>query len=158
LGCDISVHQSRTFHQAILKRGTKRLHERLAAAMHILFPQLRTVRAGRVIKEEGLFPSVNNMSILVADILGWKPESQSTVKAKVWKPTRPVAHLAAAWLWWRDSWEKFERDPDADHFMEFFFEPAFVREAIGLSEEVRSMLPEITQFKITDDELVVFEI
>src|SRR5471032_874052 len=83
-----------TLHNAILKRGTKRVHQRLAAANYGALPRLEELKFGKKLKAvEGYSPTLNNMAILMGEAMGWKgDDSQATAKTKIWKPTRPVLH------------------------------------------------------------------
>ena len=73
-----------------LQRGTKLLYERFAAAQYILLPHLHALRSGRINRVKGFIPTVNNMTILVADALKWQEggNSSSTVKSKVDHPNQ----------------------------------------------------------------------
>lgn len=141
-------------YSSTLKRGSKRLQERLATAYHILQPQLIELETGKPQTIESFLPTVGNMAILTAAFLGMEGDSSSTVKSRMWKPTKPVAHLALAWIKWRELWNKVGRDPNADHFLHFMFVPAYVKEVVLLSERTRLMVPKIKRFNIRDDELI----
>jgi hypothetical protein len=96
------------------------------------------------------------MTVLVADALKWQEggNSSSTVKSKVWRPSKPVIHAAAAWCSWYYAFQ--EEMPEADPYLSFFFNLDIAREVVGLSEINRKMVPKITQYKISDDELIKF--
>ena len=54
------------------------------------------------LKREGFSPTLKNQEQMERIFLGWNPEtvnSDSTYKTKVWGRTRPVLHLAAAFVW-----------------------------------------------------------
>lgn len=143
---------------ACLRRGNKKLNHRLAAAWFFLIPHLRAVETGQPLgKVNGVEPTVNNMAHQVLDFLDWKGDSHSTVKTQVWKPSRPVAHAAAALIVWKDVlWEKWGRNPNVDKLFALCMLPEYVAEVIEISEYYRSMIPDITQFTIRDDEMVKF--
>lgn len=143
---------------ASLRRGNKKLKHRLAAASFFLIPHLRAIETGqRLQKVQGFEPTVNNMAHQVLDFLDWKGDSHSTVKTQVWKPSRPVAHAAAALIVWKEVlWEKWGRNPKVDKQLALCILPEYVQEVVEISEYYRSMLPEIKQFTIRDEETVKF--
>jgi hypothetical protein len=144
-------------HDAILKRGNKRLRERMAAAQFILLPHLRAVDSGRPQTVNGFVPTVNNMAILAGDLLGLESGSQATVKSRIWKPTKPVAHAMCAYIVWHQIlWEKWGRNPSADKQLAFLLLPEMVEEVVELSEMFRVQLREIDQFKIHEHETIQF--
>jgi len=145
-------------HKAVLIRGSKILYKRLVVCKYMLSSHLSAMDSGVPAFVEGYFPSVLNMSILTGHRLGWKGEdSSATVKSKIWAPARPVAHLAAGWLWWTSIWSEClgDRTPDFDPYIDCFFNPWMVEEVVGLCERVRLMLPTIKHFrKLGDDSLI----
>lgn len=142
---------------ACLRRGNKRLHHRFAAAQFFLMPHLRAIETGHLQKVAGFEPTVNNMAHQILDFLNWKGDSYSTVKTKIWKPTRPVAHAAAAIIVWEQVlWKKWGRNPNADKQLALCILPEYVGEVVDISEYYRSMLPEIKQFTIREEETVKF--
>jgi hypothetical protein len=97
------------------------------------------------------------MAHQVLDFLDWKGDSHSTAKTQVWKPSRPVAHAAAALIVWKEVlWEKWGRHPKVDKLFALCMLPEYVAEVIDISEYYRSMLPDIQQFTIRDEETVKF--
>jgi hypothetical protein len=142
-------------HAAILKRGRNKLLHRIAATC-IIWPQLTKVITSKLPLVEGCVPTVENMSILAADLLGWKGDSYSTVKSKIWKPTKPVAHLAAAWvpLLCLDRPEMLEHETH-DPIMNLFFDPSYIVALIVAAEHLRLMLPKVKRFrKLREDDLI----
>lgn len=143
---------------ARLRRGNKKLKERFAAAQFFLIPHLRAVETGEPARKvQGFEPTVNNMAHQVLDFLDWKGDSHSTVKTKVWKPSRPVAHAAAALIVWKEVlWGKWGRNPEVDKLFALCMLPEYVAEVIEVSEYYRGMLADIKQFTIRDEETVKF--
>jgi hypothetical protein len=146
----------RPFHSA-LKRGVKKLNHRIAVAQFIVMPHLRAIDAGRLKRVKGFYPSINNMTHVVMEFLNWHGDSQATVKSKIWKPSRPVAHAAAAYVVWHQIlWKKWGRNPDVNKQLAFLMLPEYVDEVVGISEIFREQLQQISQFTIREDETVQF--
>jgi hypothetical protein len=144
-------------HDAILKRGRKRLAERMAVAQYIVLPHLRAIDTGRKAKVDGFEPTVNNMAVLAGSSLGLDSGSQATVKQRFWRPTKPVAHAVCAYIVWDTVlWKMWERNPNADRQLAFLLLPEMVEEVVEVSEIFRGQLQEITQFKIQEHEIIRF--
>ena len=86
-----------------LKRGNKKLKHRLAAARWLVMPHFRDEKLKPLqVEEDGEFiiPTLNKMTLVAMEELGWtgKAESVPTFKSKIWAPSRPVVHAAAAYV------------------------------------------------------------
>jgi hypothetical protein len=64
-------------HRGTLKRGSKKLIERMTAAHFIAMPHFRAVETGRFEKFAGFSGKVNDLAVLGAAHLGMKPGSFS---------------------------------------------------------------------------------
>ena len=142
-----------------LKSGNKILNERLVAVNWIVMPHLKAVISGKLEKVEGYEATVENLSTLAMDNLGWKGDSSSTFKSRVWGPSKPVAHAAAALLVWRQqTWEQelVPAFPDDEHdFFQLCLElPFVISEIVELSEEFRLRLPLVEQFTIKEEDTI----
>jgi hypothetical protein len=42
--------------------------------------------------------SVGNIALAATQMFKYSPESQKTVESRIWRPTKPVAHAAAAFF------------------------------------------------------------
>ncbi len=144
-------------HDSILKRGMKKLKHRFAAAQFFLMPHLRAIDTGRPQRVKGFVPTVNNMAIQAAGYLNMGIGSQATVKSRVWKPSKPVAHAACAYVVWHQIlWDKWGRNPKADKQLAFLILPEMVEEVVEIAEVFRGQLADISQFKIQDNETIQF--
>jgi hypothetical protein len=144
-------------HRAILARGTKRLQGRFAVARFIAMPHFREIDTGRPTRVESLLPTVNNMAVLAALHLKMSEESFTTVKSKIWKPSKPIIHAATAYIVWDEIlWEKWGRNPKVDRQLAFLILPEYVGEVAEISEEFRSQLAVIKQFTILEEETIRF--
>jgi hypothetical protein len=142
----------------ILKHGTHRLNRHLVAIEHIVVPHLRSLDTKRHHLLKGYEPTVANMSLLALTKLGWKSgESVSTFKSKAWKPSRPIAHAAAAYIVWDTVlWKKWKGNPQVNRKMAFLLLPEYVETVVEISEHFRGELKKISRFKIPDEELIRF--
>lgn len=142
-------------HSSVLKRGTKKLNQRLAVAKFIVIPHLRAIDTGRAARQAGLAATVENMSILAANYLGLEPGSAKTVQSRFWKPSKPIVHAMCAYVIWHESlWQKWGRSPGADKPLAFLFLPEMVEEVVQIAEEIRQQLFQITQFTIREQETI----
>lgn len=137
-------------HRSILRRGAKRLHERLAAAYYIVAPQLEDLS-----EMEGELTTVTNMARLAGGFVGWKGvDSSATAKNKIWKPTKPVVHLALGWIRFVKEFRALADDEKHDPFLTFFFEESCLKSVLGHAEVYRDQIPKIKRFKLPKDDLI----
>jgi hypothetical protein len=99
------------------------------------------------------------MTLVALEALGWtgKEESVPTFKSKIWAPSRPVVHAAAAYAlacYHADRIFPIERQVDAYFFEACFEHPSTVATLIRTSEAYRLKLAEIEQFKIKEEETI----
>jgi hypothetical protein len=147
-----------------LKRGNKKLNHRLAATRWVVMPHLRDEKLKPLqVKEHGEFiiPTLNKMTLIAMEELGWtgKTESVPTFKSKIWTPSRPVVHAAAAYVlacYLADRIFPIEQQVDAYFFKACFEHPSTIATLIRRSEAYRLMLAEIEQFKIKEEETIQF--
>jgi hypothetical protein len=145
-----------------LNRGNKKLIHRLTATRWLVMPHLRDEKLEPLqVKEHGEFiiPTINKMTLVAMEELGWtgKTESVPTFKSKIWAPSRPVVHAAAAYLLGcclAACIFPIEQQVDAYFFKACFEHPSMIATLIGLSEEYRLRLAEIEQFKIKEEETI----
>jgi hypothetical protein len=160
----------------ILRRGIKNLHHRITATNWIVMPHLRgrglmphlrgvglkPIQIEKNGQLESVIPTVNNMSVLAMEELGWrgKGKSVSTLKSKIWAPSRAVVHAAAAYLryyWCEDG--RMVRPNQIIGSPLFFLlleHPFVVAKIIKASETIRLMLPSIEQFEIKEEDTIQF--
>jgi hypothetical protein len=145
-------------HERNLRLGSTLLNKRFAAAQFILMPHLYAASTGRLPTVDGFYPTVKNMAFKTMDLLGWEGNQTSTLMTKVWKPTRPVAHAASAFVYWHEElYEEFGHEPNVDKRLAFLLFPKMVEEVVKVSERFRSLLPQIDQFCICDTETIEFQ-
>jgi hypothetical protein len=79
-----------------IKRGFQRLEERLVAAHYYLMPLVKQLLVEQELRVEGFLPTVDSMAMLAAAQLGWSQGHSANVKSRVFNPSKPVIHAAAA--------------------------------------------------------------
>jgi hypothetical protein len=146
------------------KRGNKKLIHRVATARWLVMPHLRKekLKPLRIKKDrEFIVPTINKMTLVAMEQLGWtgKAKSIPTFKSKIWAPSRPVVHVAAAYAlacYYADRIFPVEQQADG-YFFKFCFEaPSTIAALIRKSEAFRLKLAEIEQFKIKEEETIQF--
>jgi hypothetical protein len=145
-----------------LKRGNKKLVHRITATRWLVMPHLRDEKLKPLqVEKDGEFiiPILNKMTLVALEALGWtgKEESVPTFKSKIWAPSRPVVHAAAAYAlacYHADRIFPIERQVDAYFFEACFEHPSTVATLIRTSEAYRLKLAEIEQFKIKEEETI----
>ena len=136
-----------------LKKGLEKLQQRLIATHWILLPFLNELEG-----VEGEYPSVNELSKMAVESLGWRGKERSvpTFKAKVWRVTRPVAHATAAYLYCHKTCSRVTPVP----FLQLCIqEPRLIAQIMEKSQEIGLMLPAIKQFTekpFKEEELIEF--
>jgi hypothetical protein len=145
-----------------LKRGWTKLNHRLTATRWLVMPHLRVEQLKPLqVEENGQFivPTLNKMTLVAMKALGWtgKSESVPTFKSKIWAPSRPVVHAAAAYvLWCYHATRMFpvEQQRDAFFMLACLEYPSTITTLIRTSETYRLKLAEIEQFKIKEEETI----
>ena len=146
----------------IFDKGFIQIQYRLTAAWFVAMPHFNAIRTGKLDRVEGLKPTVTHMLDLARWNLsefGWKPDSASgsTARTKLWKPTRPVVHAAAALLFCMKSIFPAGTSFGLESVITVcLLDQEMLGIVIYLSEYYRQLLPEIEQFCISDDEVVQF--
>jgi hypothetical protein len=163
------LFEDQTRFESDLKCATELFARNLLTAFSFLAPHLEAIASGRPQSLDHLFPTVpdvahnkmptvENMAILVARILGMSENSYSNIKSDAWAPIKPMAHLGyvlACWLHVRDSLQSAENP--MDRFFRLFFDEGTVPNTLALAEEVRVKLPLVKKaFRIREDETVCF--
>jgi hypothetical protein len=146
------------------KTGNKYLRRRIAAARWIVMPHLRGegLKPIHVEKDgqlQAVIPTLNNMGRFAMDELGWRGTSKSmpTLKSKIWAPSRPVIHAAAACLLWCKIYADFDPEKEGDFFFLACLEhPSTVGAILRRAEKFRLMLPSIEQFQIKEEDTIQF--
>jgi len=150
--------------EKIWDKGMTQIHYRLVTAECVALPHLKAAWTGVLVKLGGFEPTIGNMLDLarwsLADY-GWKEDSDnSAAKTKLWKPTRPVVHAAAAYTVFCSEHLCPIFDVVDDLKLPIFItmrSTLFIRSITALSEIFRLRVPGIQQLRIKEDELVQFK-
>src|SRR2546429_4480545 len=94
----VFVGPDREWHKAF-NRGANKLRDRFIAAGFIVYPHMLAL-AGITQRFDGYTATVQNMSQLAMEYMGWDGDSEATMKSRIWGPSRPVAHAALAAMMW----------------------------------------------------------
>lgn len=150
-----------------LKRGQKQFWRHLVTAHAFLLPHLIGVDTDALPDLDRLYPksksalkapTVENMSLIVMEAIGWNGDSSSTVKSKLWSAVKPVSHLGYAIAGQISSEVSVIKDRKGDVFDAlcglFFNESAII--CVAVAERCRLKLPLIRQFKIDESETIQF--
>jgi hypothetical protein len=150
-----------------LKRGLKLLWRHWATAYYFLLPHFIKQSSGRLphLSEvnssfEKQQPTVENLSLALKGLFGWEGSDIATFKDKVWRHTKPVAHLAYALASWQftlsmEREELRERTTSSAFFDMFFDDDVIVY--MKLAETYRKKATSIKQFKIKEDQTIQFQ-
>jgi hypothetical protein len=145
-----------------LKRGNKQLVHRLTATHWLVMPHLRAEKLKPLqVEKDGEFivPTINKMIPVAMEALGWtgKAKSVPTFKSKIWTPSRPVVHAAAALVlacYQAERLFPIEQQVDSWFSRACLEHPSTIATLIRRSEEYRLKLAEIKQFKIKEEETI----
>jgi hypothetical protein len=136
-----------------LQLGCKKLRDRLKAAVFIAARHLSAQLQGcDLIKFDGCKPTVQMLSYRAMEYMGWKGDSESTLKSRIWGPSRPVIH-AAAMLGAHGTLSTTKTLDDLLPYLRF---PERLREVLFWSEIARLHLPLIKEFRIKEEDTIQF--
>jgi hypothetical protein len=116
--------------------------------------------------DEELPPTVENISTRwIGEALGYSEGSLKTIEAKLWAPTKPVAHLAATLAMWKialnflqEPWEQDHKLFNQDWFLGTLSYSDILEFIIQFSEEMRIRMLQFETFKrVSEDETIKFE-
>lgn len=143
------------------RKGLKLLNERLLVAQYILAPRLIETARKRPFFVDGFAPTQENMALLVLQALGRKDSSVPNVKDRMWRPSRPVIHLALGLThWFAKKYAHVSKtgvaEPGVRILVDFFFSEGAVAEVVKSSELFRRGLPSIERLNFRDCETIRF--
>jgi hypothetical protein len=148
LGSDSKYHTA-------LKVGCTKLKHRMMAAIFFAIPHLQgELRGCKLTRYEGYEPTVEHLAHIALERMGWKGDSASTVKSRIWGPSRPVIHAAAMLI--IDARIKPENSKIPEMFSAYLRDPELLRDVLVGSEIVRILLPRIEHFRIKEETTIQF--
>jgi hypothetical protein len=138
--------------------GKKILHHQFIAAHFLVLPNLKVRRPGRAYERfERLTPTKKHMTYLAMKHMGLGYNSKSTFHSRIWAPSRPVVHAAAAYLLWKYDLANEVPMPDCvDPLFPCLLDHKILREMVLISEIIRVELPLISELEIKEEETIQF--
>jgi hypothetical protein len=140
------------------RRGNLRWWLRAQCAFMMLLPDL--------VDElfNGLPYTVGNAALTAAYLWDYSTGSQKTVESRIWAPTKPVAHAAAAVMYclsvladpeegWDDEHELCKKQP---FLATLFYEDVFENFILRLAEYLRFQVPSCERFQISAKDTIRF--
>jgi hypothetical protein len=146
------------YRRKTLSLGSTQLGYRFKAASFFAVPHLcAEYRGCDLVKYKGFAPTVENLAVLAKDRMGWDPDRDgtSTIKGRIWGPSRPVIHAAATLL--ADGVGRgvfITENPET--WLPYLEDPKLLRPVLVGSEFARLLLPRIKHFRIKEAETVRF--
>ena len=99
-------------------------------------------------------PTVENLTVLAMDRMGWDSDANiSTIKSRIWGPSRPVIHAAAMLLADIARGISIPKNPE---WLPYLKDPELLRPVLLASERARLLLPRIKQFRIKEADTIQF--
>jgi hypothetical protein len=113
---------------------------------------------------DGLQPSVGNTSLVAARIFDYEVGSQKTIESRIWAPTKPIAHAAAATLLClnvlNDPAQEWDEEHDLCYRQPFlatlFYEDVFTSMVLRVSELLRDQISRCERFRILESDTIRF--
>ena len=157
--------QSQELYLNAYKRGSINLWRRAQIAFMMLLPHLvdRLFGDGRSKRRY----SVGNIAFTAAtQTFGYSTESRKTVESRIWRPTKPVSHAAAAFFLCLGAITDPEQEWDDAHKLcvqqpflaTLFYEDVFRDLLLFPSEYLRYQVPSCERFRIGTKETIRFVI
>jgi hypothetical protein len=144
--------------------GRNTLFKRMLCVTYLVLPHLNK----RPINVLGFKPTVDNaVRHLIAPQLNNSPESGKTIEARLWAPTKAVAHAAAAIVLvivalerhrLKTGRSKFPVFSDNDFVLATLFDRRLLKLLVVLSEEIRPRLLRLGHTRISSDNTIRFRI
>ena len=142
-----------------LRLGSTQLGYRFKAAIFFALPHLHAEFLGcDLIKYEGFAPTVLNLAVLAKHRMGWHEDRDgtSTIKSRIWGPSRPVIHAAAVLLADTIARGFAINTVNLELLLPYLKDPELLRRVLLVSEFARLRLPNIRQFRIKEADTVQF--
>jgi hypothetical protein len=151
---DAFVASDRAAHKA-MQQGINKLKHRLIAALFIALPHFNR-QFGNIKTFAGYNVNVQNMSYLAMDAMNWRGDSESTLKSKIWGPSRSVVHAALPLALWAIDFGEAPAKVQEVANLAFLLLPKHLQKILKQSEIIRVNLPLIKQFRIKEEDTIQF--
>jgi hypothetical protein len=152
------ILMSDTDRRKALRLGSTQLGYRFKAADYFAIPHLKAEFQGcELVKYQGLAPTVENLAVWAKYRMGWDSERDgtSTIKGRIWGPSRSVIH-AAAMLLVMGKAKGYSITENPESWLPYLKDPQLLREVLVASELARFLLPRIKQFRIKEASTIEF--
>ena len=140
------------------RRGSLRWWRRAQCAFMMLLPDLVDALF------HGLPHTVGNTALMDANQFGYSTESQKTIESRLWAPTKPVAHAAAAAMLCLAVLDDPEQEWDDAHSLchkqrflaTLFYEDVFKHLVLLPADYLRFQMPSCERFQISGKDTTQF--
>ena len=113
---------------------------------------------------DGLAPTVGNLVGILGEKWGYSESSGKTIESRIWRPTKPVAHAAAAAIFTLSILNDFEHGWDGGHQLCYqqpflatlFYEDVFRNILLHLTSNLYLQVPSCRRFKIDNGDMINF--
>ena len=144
------------------KRGSTILWRRAQCAFMMLLPHLVDPLFGEIRSARRY--SVGNIALAACHAFGYSTESQKTVESRVWAPTKPVAHAAAAFFLCLGAMRNPAQEWDDEHKLcvqqpflaTLFYEDVFRDLVLFPTDFLRLQMPSCRRFNIRERDTIRF--
>jgi hypothetical protein len=147
-----------TLRRKALGLGSTQLRYRFKAAVFFAIPHLiAEFQECELVKYKGFAPTVENLAVLAKERMKWHSERDgtSTIKGRIWGPSRPVVHAAAMLL--VDGYGRgFSITANPESWLPYLKDHQLLRPVLVASEFARRLLPRVKQFRIKEADTVEF--
>jgi hypothetical protein len=141
-----------------LRLDATQLGYRFKAAAFFAMPHLSAEFRGReLVDYAGFAPTVENLAVLAKYHMGWDRDRDgtSTIKSRIWGPSRPVVHAAAILL--ADGKTRgFSITTSPESWLPYLKDPQLLLRVLVISEVARGLLPRIKHFRIKESDTIEF--
>jgi hypothetical protein len=141
-----------------LRLGSTQLGYRFKAAAFFAMPHLYAeLREYELVKYQGFAPTVENLAVLAGHRMGWDSDRDgtSTIKGRIWGPSRPVVH-AAAILFADGKARGYSIMENPESWLPYLKDPKLLLPVLLISEIARRVLPRVKQFRIKEADTIEF--
>jgi hypothetical protein len=97
--------------------------------------------------------------------IGWGSGSRSTFSSRIWRPSRPIIHVAAAYFLVAQA-QALEQEQEQNRFVIYprrvddylycFESPKFLRDVLVVAEGIRGISSILEELKIKEEETIQF--
>jgi hypothetical protein len=145
------------------RKNLETILKRLSTAVLMLLSDLVSLWSGEPsIEIFNSAPNSSNIAKNIAKSLGKKEGSESTIRSKVWAPTRPVSHLAFCYYWLalKKRWEQESNltNKRTIDLISPYPDKTTLLQIISDSEKLRFDLFKLRRYDFSDDNTIKFVI